>query len=107
MLLVVVIGGCGEVEVRMCNGTRHDLASLDFGYGEEGALAKTACTPYRTAEDPVYDITNVRLVIGTDVFQQQIIDHVGDEPLAPGRWSYHVYLDDFTRSIHTTIVADD
>lgn len=97
LLLALAAAGCGvadptgSVDVRLENASSFtfDEATL---YTSEGELAYTdvgpgEATPYVEVET-AYRIATTQVVIGADTFRLQVIDFVGEEPLAGGQYSY-------------------
>jgi len=103
-LLVVAcaLGGCdtlgidGSVEVRVENGSSLDFDHVSFWAANQEvsqtALASGQSTPYVEAEG-AYRFTTVEVSVDGDTVRLQVIDYVGETPLASGRYTYLIGLE--------------
>ena len=78
------------VEVRACNDSGKDFKTLVYHDNfDEGALGSGQCTNYRKTKR-AYSYTYAKFTIGTDAYVIQPIDYIGETPLEPGQWSFHI-----------------
>jgi hypothetical protein len=91
-------GSDSSVFVRLCNDTGFDLTGLTYHQLAVGDLAKGACSAYsQTAHAYNYTAVAFRIKGKPDDKDEQSIqpiDYVGETPLDPGHWSYHLTADD-------------
>ena len=108
LLFVGLLAGCmGDVEVRVCNRTGHDVTNVDALKLPLQDLAADECTSYSTPEHDVYRYTGARFSIGADEFRAQPIDFVGETPLDAGKWSYELVIVDYARRSVTVYARED
>ena len=85
------LGPGGDVELRIENASNvtFDLVSL---YTTEGVETNADVTPGETTPfvsvNVGYGIATTEVVVGTDTLRLQVIDFVGETPLAEGRYTY-------------------
>ncbi|HVK84282.1 MAG TPA: hypothetical protein VM513_09245 [Kofleriaceae bacterium] len=106
MLVLGFVAACSDVETRVCNATPYDFVWLEWDRESERApLTSGVCTDYVDSPNAV-PYTSVRLAIGDDVFQYQVIDYYG-EPLESGRWSYLIEIGTYdARALSVRAVED-
>jgi hypothetical protein len=101
-LLGLPMAGCdeilvdvGPVEVRVHNASAGIMEDVIIHFPEEsaeyGTLAPGEASGYRTVE-LAYRIASVALTIDGEARGLQVIDYVGEEPLAGGRYTYRLGL---------------
>ncbi len=84
----------GDVEVRIENASTVPIDSVVVYPGGPDSLVATnlevnARTPYRAVER-AYQLATVEVRVGTGTARQQVIDYVGEKPLAGGRYTYRI-----------------
>lgn len=81
----------GSTELRVENGSELDMSGIVVFLPEERLTADElpagARTPYREVER-AFRIATVDGVVEGEPFHLQVIDHVGEEPLGDGRFTY-------------------
>lgn len=91
------IFGSGDVSVRLENASpvAFDRATLYTSEGPQTThdVGPGQTTPYVDVET-AYRIATTEIVIDADTLRLQVIDFVGEEPLAPGRYTYVISLID-------------
>src|SRR4051812_48780999 len=108
LLVVGLLAGCtGDVEVRVCNRTGHAVTNVDALQLPPQDLAADECTPYMTAQHDVYRYTGARFSIGADEFRAQPVDFVGEDPLDAGKWSYELVIVDYAQRSVTVYAKED
>ncbi len=112
LLIPLLLGACTDeapVETRTCNRTGFEIAELvPYTSTVTAMRANDSCSPYRTETTDVYAYTGASFLIGSDRFERQPVDFVGEQPLRPGRWSYEIRIVDYaTRILTTNAVQDD
>lgn len=110
LLVPLLLAACTDddpVETRICNRTGFAIERQAGPSGTSlGLLATDECTPYIN-EPGAYRYTGITFTIGSDRFNAQPVDFVGETPLAPGKWSYEVKILDYAnRSVSVNAVED-
>lgn len=91
--------GPGEVAVRVRNASAvtFDETTLYLMDGPRtlGRIRAGGTSEYLVA-DTAYRFMTTQAIVGGDTLRLQVIDYVGEQPLAPGRYTYvmTIYRDD-------------
>lgn len=76
--------------VRACNDTGKDMTKLEWHDDfEEPQLPAGWCTAYRYSRG-AYGYTYAAFHTGMTEYRMQPIDYIGETPLVPGYWAYHI-----------------
>ena len=103
LLGALLLSGCdslglsGTVEVRIQNVSSLLFTTVSFYAGDElqtyHDIRAGQGTPYVEAVQDAYPITTAEVVVEGDTVRLQVIDHVGEEPLSGGRYTYMLTVD--------------
>jgi hypothetical protein len=84
-----------EIRIRNASGMNFDRVRVVFPDKVEvdyGAVAKGALSAFRAANQ-AYRYAPIYVKAGDREFSQHPIDYVGEQPLAPGRYTYVVRIE--------------
>ena len=74
-------------DIRIRNSTERDLQDVTVGHGHYGSIRRGEITDYQTW-GPAYKYARVSLFADGKPMLLQPIDHFGETPLGPGRFTY-------------------
>jgi len=116
VLLVALSGGCSSlsdrkdaVRVRIANRSAYDFEKVTItfpdGVREYGRVAKGAASGYQEVKN-AYGYAPVEVTIQGGSLRLQPQDYLGEKPLAPGRYTYALSVDESGRSLRLELVKD-
>jgi hypothetical protein len=108
--LLLGLTGCPEPDgpsmIRIHNASSYDFEELQVGDHDFGPLPIDGYTEYRDF-GTAYDYNYVSLTVAGDLFVLQPVDHVGEEPLGEGEFTYEIDIVDYDgRGLSIHSVAD-
>jgi hypothetical protein len=74
-------------DIRIRNSTDRDLHDVAVGHGHYGLIGRGEVSDYQTW-GPAYKYARVSLIVDGKPMLLQPIDHFGETPLGPGRFTY-------------------
>jgi len=117
LLLAVLFGGCSSlidrndaIQVRVANRSAYDFEKVTVTFPDEvqeyGRVAKGATTKYQEVKK-AYGYAPVEVTIqGGSSLRLQPQDYLGEKPLAPGRYTYALSVDEGGRSLSLELVQN-
>ena len=116
VFLAVLASGCSSlserndaVQVRVANRSTYDFEKVTVtfpeGAREYGRVAKGAAAGYQEVKK-AYGYAPVEVTIQGGSWRFQPQDYLGEKPLAPGRYTYALSLDESAHSVRLELVKD-
>ena len=114
LISLTLVAGCTTpedgpptVQIAAQNNSDYDFDALRLHEIDWGGLAAGDRTDFNTV-DQAYSYTYIHFEVDGVVFEIQPIDYIGEEALAPGKYTYDLSVEDpDSGQVTVTLVADD